>query len=733
MSCNSKKRTKNAAATLASFTGYGLGAWLLAAGSVLPAYATPAEEASPERASALTPSASSPTNTAPANSKPLVESAVQELEPVVVYAEWLGPATKASERRYAGARTVIEADTLHERGALNLEDALRSTPGLQVLDETGTGILPNIGVRGLNPLRSERLQMLVDGYPIAIGPYSNVGVSLFPVTLPSLEAVDVVRGGAAVHYGPNNVGGILNLVTRPIPRTTTQTLRQRLTLAEGTENLLSDSYYRIGGQATEDLGLQLQANVVRGDGAREHSDTEVNNLILDGRYTLNDRNELATQLQYYDVKAELPGALSPKAYVQDRTQSQRPHDAFEADMWRATLTWTFLPSDNVEFEWRNFAHDADRTFWFGQAGASFSMDPALTATHVSDSPRAFQVFGTEPRLTLRQGMHTAILGARYVEEDVAFDVNRTALATGLRTVVRDWALDTKAVALYASDTLSLLDKRLSITPGLRYEDVRMDFTDNKNGAAEDNHAEALLPGLTVGYQATEQLFLFTNAQRSLVPVQIAQAVKKTDVANEKAWNYEVGARVQTLPSLLNSVTLFRIDYEDQIQFNKTADRFENLGETRHEGIELDNHWQATDSLGLRLAYTYLETEQRSVPNQGKHLPNAPRHHVSLETSYRYQQWQAGLIGTYVAKSFSDAANTRKETANGSAGELPSYTLVNLSVGRDFALGEARKLNLGLAVNNATNEDYYFRGVDVSPIGRVPGPGRSYALTGQLDF
>lgn len=723
MVSRSGKMAVKRVAGMRRYSGYGVGAFMLTAGAVLPALAAEVEAAVQQ---------------APAPEPTVLAKAVKEASDAVlgevrVQGEWLGPATKASERRYAGGRTVLDAEALHERGAISLDDAMRSTPGVQVLDETGTGVLPNIGVRGLNPLRSERLQMLVDGYPIAIGPYSNVGVSLFPVTLPSLEAVDLARGGAAVHYGPNNVGGVLNLATSPIPLKTTQTFQQRLTLAEKTRNLLSDTYYRIGGRVNDDLGLQFQANVMKGDGTRDHSETEVSNFILDGSYVVNDRNEVAARLQYYDVKAELPGALSPKAYQKDASQSQRPHDAFDAEMLRGTLTWTYMPSENTEFQWRNFAHDADRTFYFGQAGASFSMDPALKATHVSDSPRAFRVVGTEPRLTTRKGRHTAVVGARYVQEDVDFDVNRTTLATGQKMVVRDWALDTKAVALYASDTISLLDKRLSITPGLRYEDVDMDFTDNRTRAAEDNQAKAWLPGLTVGYQATRDTFLFANAQRSLVPVQIAQAVKKTDVANEKAWNYEVGARVQTTPRLTNTVTAFRIDYEDQIQFNRTADRFENLGETRHEGIELDNHWQVTDSTGVRLAYTYLETEQLTGANKGKHLPNAPRHHLSAEASYRYKAWKAGATGTYVSRSFSDAANTGKETANGSAGELPSYVLVNLSVGRDFQLGEARKLNLGFAVNNVTDEDYYFRGVDVSPIGRVPGQGRAYVMTGRVDF
>src|SRR3546814_4917004 len=132
--------------------------------------------------------------------------AVQQsaLDSITVQGDWIGNPTAEDAKEYSGARTVLDSKRIEQSGALNLEDALRSSPSGQVLDETGTGILPNIGLRGLNPLRSERLQMLVDGYPIAIGPYSNVGVSLFPVTMASIDTIDIVRGGAAVHYGPKD-------------------------------------------------------------------------------------------------------------------------------------------------------------------------------------------------------------------------------------------------------------------------------------------------------------------------------------------------------------------------------------------------------------------------------------------------------------------------------------------------------------------------------------------------
>ncbi|GAA0624488.1 TonB-dependent receptor family protein [Halomonas beimenensis] len=660
---------------------------------------------------------------------------VTELDTLVVQGDWLGNPTEEEVKTYPGSRTVIEPEQLHDSGALNIEDAMRSVPGVQILDETGTGVLPNIGLRGLNPLRSERLKMMVDGYPIAIGPYSNVSASLFPVTLQSIDTIDVVRGGAAVHYGPNNVGGVVNFLTKPIPGDVEQTLSERVTIAEDSGHVFHDTYYRIGGFVTDDLALQFQANVQGGEGFREHSETDVQNFLVDAEYFIDDRNTLDASVQYYDVDAELPGALSPEAYERDRTDSQRPHDAYEADMLRGTLAWTFTPSSDVEFTWRNFAHRADRTFFFGQdltSGGHWA-DPEATSSHVADSPRVFHVWGTEPRLTVREGIHTVTLGARYVSEEVDFDVNRQQLDDGSHSTVRRWDLETDAVALYASDTLSLMDGRLELTPGLRYEDVRMDFSDELNDTASTNDTDELLPGLTVGFAATDEVFLFANAQRSLVPVQIAQATRDGDVANETAWNYELGARVDVTPTLTTTATVFRIDYEDQIQFDKPSDRFVNLGETRHEGIELATDWQASERLALGLGYTYLSTEQRSGDNAGNDLPNAPEHHVSASADYELNQWQANLSANYYSDSFSDAANTEQETANGSAGKLPAYTRVNARIGRDFRLDAATTLNLGLSATNLLDDDAYFRGADVSPVGRVPMPGRAYMLEGRIAF
>jgi Fe(3+) dicitrate transport protein len=68
-----------------------------------------------------------------------------ELDALTVQGDWIGVSTEEEIKVYPGSRSLLEREALQESGALNLEDALRSVPSIQILDETGTGILPNIG------------------------------------------------------------------------------------------------------------------------------------------------------------------------------------------------------------------------------------------------------------------------------------------------------------------------------------------------------------------------------------------------------------------------------------------------------------------------------------------------------------------------------------------------------------------------------------------------------------
>lgn len=660
----------------------------------------------------------------------VAQQATSTLSTVTVTTDWLGTPTPAAARTHPGARSVLDEKALTESGARSLEDALRQVPGMTVTDESGTGILPNIGVRGLNPLRSEQVLLLQDGIPMTLAPYGQTGASLFPLTLQAVEAVDVARGGVAVHYGPNNVGGVVNFITKRIPAKPGVTASEAVTVSR-TGQVLTDSYVRAGGYLNDRFGLQLQANVIDGKGERSHSDTSVQNLMLDAEWFPTERSELRAGLQRYVTRNELPGALTPRAYAQDRTQSTRPLDRFDGDTTRAHLTYKQEFANGTEFTWKNFGHRSTRVFEFGNATNADTL-----STLRQTSPRDFVVYGTEPSLSVSIGgavPQKIMVGARYMREEVDYKVDSRNLASGAYSVTRDWRFENDAYAAYVSDTFSLLDGKLKVTPGVRYEDVRLFYQNNATRAETRDTTKDWLPGLDIGYQATPGIFVFANAHRSLRPVQFTQITFGGDLAAERARNYEAGVRWAMTPSLDLAATAFRFSFDNKLEFVNATTGFRNLGQARHQGTELEAKWRPQGVRGLELssAYTYVDTEQLSGAFRGKELPYAPRHQVALASTYRDGGWTWGLNGHYQSAMFSDGANTEAENATGSLGRIPSFWLWNAHVGYAFTWS-GTKMKAGLGINNLFNRDHYFRGVDYSQ-GRMPQPGRAVMATLQVDL
>lgn len=658
------------------------------------------------------------------------ETPQADLPTVTITADWLGAPGSSAAKKHPGARSIVSKDGLANIGARTLEDTLRQVPGVNILDESGTGVLPNIGVRGLNPLRSEQVLLLQDGMPMTLAPYGQTGASLFPLTLQAVESVDVARGGVAVHYGPNNVGGVINFVTRRIPKDPSVTLREGLSVAKD-GRVLSDSYVRAGGFVNDSVGLQVQANVIEGQGARAHSDTSVRNLMLDAEWFPDAATEIRAGLQRYTTQNELPGALTPRAYEQDRTQSTRPLDRFDGDTTRAHLTYSHRFANGAELDWKNFGHRSTRTFAFGNAS-----NADVASTQQQSSPRDYRVYGTEPSLSFNVDgpvKQKIILGTRYMREEVDYKVDSRNLASGAYRVTRDWRFGNDAYAAYVSDTFSLLNDKLQITPGVRREDVRLSYRNNTTGAQTRNTTRDWLPGLDIGYQANKDLFLFANAHKSLRPVQFTQITYGNDLAAERAKNLEAGARWAAAPNLDLALAAFRFKFDNKLEFVNANVGFRNLGQAVHQGAEMELKWrpQAVRGLELKTAYTYVDTEQQSGTFKGRELPYASRNQLTLDSTYRSAGWTWNLNGHYQSKMFSDSANTLVENASGSVGRIPSYWLWNAQIGYAFKWNGTR-MKAGLGVNNLFDRNYYFRGVDYSQ-GRTPQPGRAILLSLQADL
>lgn len=665
-----------------------------------------------------------------------VNSALAEQDKMVVYGNLLGDSRADAVKTYPGSRTVISDEQLSKGASRSLDDALQHVPNVKIQDETGTGVLSQVSVRGLQDSRSGYVQMLLDGIPLALAPYGQTGLSLFPVTFQTIDRIDIVRGGAAVQYGPNNVGGVINLISNPIPLKWTSHLSERTTFY-GHGNNLYDTYVSSGGMLNDQFGLQVEGNFIKGNAFREHSDQKVQNYQIKGLWNINEDSTLKLNYQYYNADASLPGALSAGDYERNRWQSTRPYDAYHGrtNRFSAVYDTSFDKTgifDSGEFNWTFFGHRSYRSFDVGLNNQS-TWAPDKPSDIKQGSPRDFHVWGTEPRLNLNINGNVVdqkiTLGTRFISEDIDYKVNRHFLtSTQPDLTTRDWKFKNKGWAGYISDAFMMFDDKLTITPGVRFEHVSEDYRDNKSEKRIISTDKQWLPGITAGYQLTPEWFLYTNAQKSLRAPQVTQIVNNGQLGSELAWNYEGGFRYTPTTELSFNADYYRIDYTDnKIIYDNTSAKFLNLGKSRYQGIELEAYYVPFEGMKLHAGYAYLASEQLVGPNAGNEMPYASRHQLVMDGSYQWHNTILSLSSYYYSKSYSDKENTRKDNVKGSAGELPSYFVWNAQLTQQLYKGQESDLSGYVAVNNIFNKDYYYRGIDTSPWGRQPAPGRSVTI------
>jgi Fe(3+) dicitrate transport protein len=215
----------------------------------------------------------------------------KSLDTITVTGDWLASPNEKKVLEHAGARSIVERKQIQESGASSVRDVLRQIPGVQVQESNGTGgsdISLNVGVRGLTARLSPRSTILLDGVPLAYAPYGQPQLSLAPLSLGSIETVDVVRGAGSVRYGPQNVGGIINFVTRAIPKQFSGEVGVGIEGAGHGGGTKTTPTLFVGGTNDKGLGLALLYSGTHGDGFRQSNDhTSIDDLMLKGAYRIS--------------------------------------------------------------------------------------------------------------------------------------------------------------------------------------------------------------------------------------------------------------------------------------------------------------------------------------------------------------------------------------------------------------------------------------------------------------
>ncbi len=121
--------------------------------------------------------------------------------------------------------SLVTAKDLEKRPATNdVSEVLRTMPGVNLTGNSSTGQRGNkrqIDIRGMGP---ENTLILVDGKPVTSRNSERYGVrgernsrgdsNWVPVE--AIEKIEVLRGPSAARYGSGAMGGVVNIITKPV-------------------------------------------------------------------------------------------------------------------------------------------------------------------------------------------------------------------------------------------------------------------------------------------------------------------------------------------------------------------------------------------------------------------------------------------------------------------------------------------------------------------------------------
>ena len=663
-----------------------------------------------------------------------------ELGASTVVGDWLGEAAQTDVFEHPGARDVIRREDFERQGATSARDVLNRIPGVNAPENNGTGshdMAMNFGIRGLNPRLATRSTVLMDGIPVPFAPYGQPQLSFAPVSMGNMDAVDVVRGGGAVRYGPQNVGGIVNFVTRAIPDAPTvkagfQTQTSPSSSHDGfktTGNVLA------GGTADNGLGGALLYSGTRGGDWREHSDTRIDDLILKGNYAIDDANSVHAMAQYYEGEADMPGGLSTAAYKADPYQSTRPNDKF----WgRRTLV-------NVGYRYQQERREFTVNSFFTKTLRSGYLDQG---TFLSLSPREYWVRGIETRFSqgfdLGNTTHEVGVGYRYINEAGHELRYRTPIAANQLPTTnsrndRDTRGETEAHAFFIDDKIDI--GKWTFTPGIRYEMIEQQQTNLLTHVKYKGDYNTPLPALNVLYHVNDSWNLYANTEGSFGSVQYSQMPNRVsggEVKPEKARTWELGTRYDN-GNLRAEIGAFLINFNNQYDSNQTTDTVIARGKTRHQGIEasvnyaLEGVSPILSGFDVYATYAYVDaTIREEGPNKGNRVPFSSKNKGTLGIGYTQGPWKANLDSSYQTDQFADNANTRAESADGSTGKIPGYMVFSSRVGYDFG-PQLADLNVAVGIKNILNHEYFTRSFDDNNKGKYVGEPRTVYLQTSVAF
>ncbi|SFF51501.1 Fe(3+) dicitrate transport protein [Fontimonas thermophila] len=615
--------------------------------------------------------------------------------------------TPEQARALPSSHAVLDGQMLEAAHVFTTNEALRKLPGIHVRDEEGLGLRPNIGIRGLNPTRSTKVLLLEDGLPLAYAPYGD-NASYYHPPIDRFDRIEVLKGSATNLYGPQTISGVINYMTPTPP----ERLSGLLALSGGSRDYFN-GHARIGGH-----GLLLDAIHKRGEGARDNTESELQDYNIKGVFELESGQRLIARANHYIEDSQVTYSGLTDAEYANFGPRYNPfrNDTFDARRSGSSLTHEWAMTERAQLTTSLYYAEFARDWWRQsstttdtQCGTQFRDDRIAGLAVDPDSCnsrqgrlREYYTYGIEPRLRVVWGKtHELTTGLRvHAESQRRLQINGTSPTATTGTTAENNRRLTEAYSAFVQNRFAF--GAAAVTPGLRVEHIRYERQNRLNGARGDTELTEPIPSLGVTYDFAGAYTLYAGVHRGFAPPRVEDILTNTgtavDLEAEDSRNYELGLRGRPWRGISFDATGFINDFGRQIAVGSIAAGGVPLatGEAAYRGaellarIDLGHLLDSAHNPFFELAYTWLpEADAQSafvrVDNgtpvngsaPGRRMPYAPKHLLTANLGYAHPLGlDARLEAQYIGEQFADFANSPNPDGTGQNGRIPGATVWN---------------------------------------------------------
>ena len=553
-------------------------------------------------------------------------------------------------RNVPGSAHYISPLELAKFNYTDINRTLRNVPGVNLQEEDGFGLRPNIGLRGTGSERSAKITLMEDGVLMAPAPYAAPEAYYFP-TIGRMQAVEILKGSSQIRFGPYTTGGAINLISTAIPAE----FSGRMDLTGGSFG--SRNLHAYTGNSHKNFGYLVETFQYKADGfkdldgggptgfdkkdylakfrintgpeakiyqsltfkigqALEQSDASYLGLTAEDfvktpyrRYAASQMDHMETHHEQYSVQhvAQFSPALdmTTTAYHTKFHRNWYKLDNVLDGQGQAAGIASILDSPGTHKEAYGIL-----------TGTTSAADDAL---QVKANNRNYRSSGIQTVLSYRfqtaKIRHTLDLGIRYHFDEIdrfqwvdGYKMDSGVMeltAPGIHGAESNRIESGKALATYLQ--YKLVSGRWTVIPGLRYENIlleRQDFGKNnpsRTGAdltERSNEVDVFIPGIGFNYTLDAHTGFFAGVHKGFSPPGTKEGTKP-----ENSINYELGSRYRN-GALSGQATVFFSNYANLLGADLAAAGGTGSGDLFNGGKVV------TKGLEFQMAYDLLAASER---------------------------------------------------------------------------------------------------------------------------